>query len=284
MHKYFPHTSSDIETMLKKIGAKSLDELYKEIPEEIRLTRDYALPSSFTESEIREYFSKLGDLNIRLIPFAGAGAYDHYTPAVIPQLISRSEFLTAYTPYQPEISQGTLQYIFEFQSYISELTEMDCCNASMYDGATATAEAMFMAVAQAKKKNKILISQTVHPHILNVVRTYAKYKNIEISEIAEKNGITDKEDMQRQILAGDVAGVIVNNPNFYGIIEDYDGYADMIHAQKALFIMNNDPSTLSILKTPGEWGADIACGDGQSLGIPLNFGVLTSVTWLAPKN
>ena len=272
MHKYFPHTSSDIETMLKKIGAKSLDELYKEIPEEIRLTRDYALPSSFTESEIREYFSKLGDLNIRLIPFAGAGAYDHYTPAVIQQLISRSEFLTAYTPYQPEISQGTLQYIFEVQSYISELTEMDCCNASMYDGATATAEAMFMAVAQAKKKNKILISQTVHPHILNVVRTYAKYKNIEISEIAEKNGITDKEDMQRQILAGDVAGVIVNNPNFYGIIEDYDGYADMIHAQKALFIMNNDPSTLSILKTPGEWGADIACGDGQSLGIPLNFG------------
>lgn len=193
MHKYFPHTSSDIETMLKKIGAKSLDELYKEIPEEIRLTRDYALPSSFTESEIREYFSKLGDLNIRLIPFAGAGAYDHYTPAVIQQLISRSEFLTAYTPYQPEISQGTLQYIFEFQSYISELTEMDCCNASMYDGATATAEAMFMAVAQAKKKNKILISQTVHPHILNVVRTYAKYKNIEISEIAEKNGLPTRK-------------------------------------------------------------------------------------------
>lgn len=272
MYKYFPHTDADIRAMLQKVAVEKLDDLYAELPDAVRLKKEYDLPSSMTETEVRNYFKELGALNSPLVSFAGGGVYAHYSPAVIPQLLSRSEFLTAYTPYQPEISQGTLQYIFEFQSMIAELTGMDCSNASMYDGATATAEAMFMAVAHAKKKNRVLISQTVAPHVRRVVNTYAKFKGIEVGEIAEKDGITDLNDMQQKLAAGDVAGVIVSSPNFYGIVEDYTGVADRVHEAKALLIMNADPSALSILKTPREWGADIACGDGQTLGIPMNFG------------
>lgn len=272
MYKYFPHTDSDIKQMLERISVNSIDELFAEIPENVVLNKDYALPSSMSEIEIRRYFEKLGDKNKKLTVFAGAGAYDHYAPSVINPLISRSEFLTAYTPYQPEIAQGTLQYIFEFQSMICELTGMDCANASMYDGSTATAEAMFMAVANAKKKNTVLISSTINPNIAKVVKTYAKYKGVNVEEIAEKDGCTDKEDMQAKLASGDVAGVIVSSPNYYGIIEDYSGFSESIHASKALFIMNCDPSALAVLKSPAEWGADIACGDGQSLGMPLNFG------------
>ncbi len=271
-YKYFPHTEADIEQMLQRIGVGSLDDLYAEIPESVVWKKEYNLPSSMSELEIRNYFSELGKKNTSLTLFAGAGAYDHYAPSVIGQLISRSEFLTAYTPYQPEISQGTLQYIFEFQSMISELTGLECTNASMYDGPTATAEAMFMAVASAKKKNKVLISETVNPNIMQVVQTYAKYREVVLETIAEKEGCTDKADMESKLQAGDVAGVIVASPNKYGIIEDFTGFAESIHAVKALFILNADPSTLAVLKSPAEWGADIACGDGQTLGMPLNFG------------
>ena len=271
-YKYFPHTEADIEQMLQRIGVGSLDDLYAEIPESVVWKKEYNLPSSMSELEIRNYFSELGKKNTSLTLFAGAGAYDHYAPSVIGQLISRSEFLTAYTPYQPEISQGTLQYIFEFQSMISELTGLECTNASMYDGPTATAEAMFMAVASAKKKNKVLLSETVNPNIMQVVQTYAKYREVVLETIAEKEGCTDKADMESKLQAGDVAGVIVASPNKYGIIEDFTGFAESIHAVKALFILNADPSTLAVLKSPAEWGADIACGDGQTLGMPLNFG------------
>ncbi len=272
MYKYFPHTEADISAMLEKIGVSSLDGLYAEIPESIRFDRDYDLPRSMSECEVRDYFRELGNQNRPLVSFAGAGAYDHYAPSVISQLISRSEFLTAYTPYQPEISQGTLQYIFEFQSMISELTGMPCCNASMYDGATATAEAMFMAIANAKKRNKVLLSQTLDARTLAVVETYARFKGIEVAYIPERDGVTDKDAMQALLAADDVAGVIVKTPNRYGIIEDFTGFANEAHARKSLFILNADPSALAVLKTPAEWGADIACGDGQSLGMPLNFG------------
>lgn len=272
MYKYFPHTEADIEQMLKRISVNSIDDLFAEIPESVVLKREYDLPASMSEIEIRKYFENLGNRNKKLTVFAGAGAYDHYAPSVISPLISRSEFLTAYTPYQPEIAQGTLQYIFEYQSMICELTGMECTNASMYDGPTATAEAMFMAVASAKKKNTVLISQTVNPNVLKVVKTYAKYRGIHVEEIAEKDGCTDKADMQNKLASGDVAGVIVSSPNYYGIIEDYTGYSDAIHEAKALFVMNTDPSALVVLKSPAEWGADVACGDGQPLGMPLNFG------------
>lgn len=258
--------------MLDKISLSKMDDLFADVPESVVLKKDYDLPSAMSEIEIRNYFEKLGEKNKKLTVFAGAGYYDHYAPSAINALISRSEFLTAYTPYQPEIAQGTLRYIFEYQSMICELTGMDCTNASMYDGSTATAEAMFMAVASAKKKNTVLISQTVNPATIRVVKTYAKYKGINVVEIAEKDGCTDKADMINKLSSGDVAGVIVSSLNYYGIIEDYAGYADAIHEAKALFIVNADPSALAVLKTPAEWGADIACGDGQTLGIPLNFG------------
>lgn len=272
MFKYFPHTEADIKQMLDRISVNKMDDLFAEIPDKVVWKKDYDIPSAMSEIEIRNYFEKLGQKNKKFTVFVGAGHYDHYAPSVINALISRSEFLTAYTPYQPEIAQGTLRYIFEYQSMICELTGMDCTNASMYDGSTATAEAMFMAVANAKKKNTVLISQTVNPATIRVVKTYAKYKGIDVIEIAEKDGCTDKADMINKLSSGDVAGVIVSSLNYYGIIEDLNGFADAVHETKALFIVNTDPSALAVLKTPAEWGADIACGDGQTLGIPLNFG------------
>ncbi len=271
-YKYFPHTDSEMKKMLEVCGKRTLDELFDEIPESIQFKRDYDLPSEMSEVELRRFFSELGAENKPLTCFAGAGCYDHYSPAVISHIISRSEFLTSYTPYQAEISQGTLQYIFEFQSMMTELTGMEVGNASMYDGATATAEAMMMSVASAKKKNKVLVSSTLNPNVKSVLETYAKYQGIEIAYIAECNGITDKADFENKLSASDVAGVVVASPNYYGILEDYAGWADLCHSQKALLIMNCQASALGAIKSPGEWGADIAAGDGQSLGIPMNFG------------
>lgn len=271
-YKYFPHTEADIEAMLGKVGVKSLDDLYAEVPDSIRFKGDYNLPEEKSEMEIREFFDALGKENKQLTCFAGAGVYDHYTPAVVPNIISRSEFLTSYTPYQAEISQGTLHYIFEYQSMMAELTGMDISNASMYDGTTATAEAVMMAVAAGKKANNVLISETVDPKTLQVVKTYAKFHGIDLEMIAAKDGITDKEDMERKVAQGGVAGVLVQQPNYYGVVEDYTGYADAAHTNKALLIMNSVIADLAVLKTPGEWGVDIAVGDGQSLGIPMTFG------------
>lgn len=271
-YKYFPHTATELDDMLQVCGKHSLDELFDEIPEKIRLKRDYDLPSEMSEVEIRRYFSEIGAKNKSLTCFAGAGCYDHYSPAVIAQIISRSEFLTSYTPYQAEISQGSLQYIFEFQSMMTELTGMEVGNASMYDGATATAEAMMMCISAAKKKNTVLVSSTLNPNIKSVLGTYAKYQGINLVYLAEDNGVTDKSDFEAKIAGGDVAGVMVASPNYYGILEDYSGWADTCHAQKALFVVNCQASALGAIKSPGEWGADIAVGDGQSLGIPMNFG------------
>lgn len=270
--KYFPHTQQDIEQMLSVAGVKSMDELFGEIPQQLLFNREFNLPEAMSEVEIRNYFEALSKRNSNLICFAGAGAEDHYSPSVIAPIISRGEFLTAYTPYQPEISQGTLQYIFEYQSMICELTGMDVTNASMYDGTTATAEAMMMCVSIAKKRRKVLVSATVDPKVRRVAETYAKYQGIVIETIAEKDGVTDLADLEARLAADDVAGVILAQPNFYGIIEDYAGVADMCHARKAQFVMNAKLSALAVLKTPAEWGADIACGDAQSLGIPMSYG------------
>ena len=258
--------------MLEKIGVESIDDLYADVPESVKLKQDYVLPEAFSEVELRKLFEEMSMYNEPLTVFAGAGCYDHYAPSVVQNLIERSEFLTSYTPYQAEISQGTLHYIFEYQSMMAELTGMDISNASMYDGATATAEAAMMAFASAKKADKVLVSETIDPKTLRVVETYAKFHGIRIQPIAAKEGVTDREDMQRQLAEGGVAGVIVQQPNYYGIVEDYTGYADDCHKQKALFIMNSVAADLAILKTPGEWGADVAVGEGQSLGIPMTFG------------
>ena len=270
--KFFPQTKEEIEQMLKQAGMNSLDDLYADVPEQIRFRGEYDLPEPMSETEIRSLFEKLGEKNRRLTVSAGAGCYDHYTPAVVPNIISRSEFLTSYTPYQAEISQGTLHYIFEYQSMMAELTGMDVSNASMYDGSTATAEAAIMALASTKKTDTVLVSASVDPKVLNVVKTYAHFHGFNVELIAENDGATDKAQMDARLEKGGVAGVIVQQPNYHGIVEDFSGFADSCHAHKSLFIVNSVAADLALLKTPGEWGADVAVGDGQSLGIPMSFG------------
>ena len=272
MYKYFPHTQEDLQAMMEKAGVKTLDGLYAQIPENIRFRGDYQIPSEMSEMEVRDTFAKLGSQNEQLTCFAGYGVYDHYTPSVIPSLLQRSEFLTSYTPYQAEISQGTLHYIFEYQSMMAELTGMDISNASMYDGTTAAAEGMMMAVAAGKKQNKVLVSGTLNPKTREVLDTYALHQGIELVTINTKDGVTDIDDLKAKLAQGGVAGVMVQQPNVYGIVEDYTGFVEACHDQKALFIMDSVVADLAVLKTPGEWGADIAVGDGQSLGIPMLFG------------
>lgn len=270
--KYFPHTANDLQEMLRVVGVNSLDELYSEVPEELKFKKELDLPSAMSEMEVRETITNLSNSNCPTISFAGAGMYDHYTPSVVPYLAQRSEFSTSYTPYQAEISQGTLQYIFEYQTMMADLTGLDISNASMYDGSTATAEAMLMCVASAKKRNRVLISETFNPAVMRVVETYAKFHGVDLVKVPAKDGVTDMEAIRNLVEADDVAGVLVAQPNYYGIIEDFTGLADLCHAHKALLAINSVASTLGVLKSPGEWGADIACGEAQSLGIPLCFG------------
>ena len=272
MYKYFPHTDDDLKAMLEKVGVEKLDDLYAQIPESIRFRDDYKIPLGASEMEVRQAFELLGSKNKQLTCFAGMGVYDHYTPSVIPNLLSRSEFLTSYTPYQAEISQGTLHYIFEYQSMMTELTGMDISNASMYDGTTAVAEAMMMAVAAGKKQNKVLVSGCINPLTFEVLKTYALHHGVELEVLPIHDGTTSLDDVKARLAEGGFAGVIVQQPNVYGIIEDFTGFADACHEQKALFIMDSVAADLAVLKTPGEWGADIAVGDGQSLGIPMQFG------------
>ena len=271
---YFPHTEEDIQAMLARIGMKSLDDLYADIPKDVFFSDDkeYDLPSAYSEEEIRRRFAELESRNRNLTVFAGAGAYDHYAPSVISYLLQRSEFITAYTPYQAEIAQGTLRYIFEFQSMIASLTGMDCSNASMYDGSTAAAEAVMMALASTRKKTRVLVADTLPVNVRRVIDTYAKYRGINITTLAHVDGVTSLDAVKAELAAGDVAGLLVPAINKYGIIEDFTGFADAMHEQKGLFMVYADPSALAVVKTPGEWGADIACGDGQTLGMPMNYG------------
>lgn len=262
---YFPQTEEDIRAMLERIGAVSLDDLYSDVPQEFVFKKEYDLPAAMSEDEVRSFFEKLASDNRKLKVFVGQGAYDHYTPAVIPYLTSRSEFITAYTPYQCEISQGTLRYIFEWQSMICSLTGLDCSNASMYDGPTAAAEAMRMCVASTRKRNSVVVSSGLLPHVVATLKTYAKYAGI---NLVVSDNVT--EDIAEGVL--DLAGVIVPSINRFGVIEDHTGLADLVHSLGGLLVEYCDPSALAVVKTPAEWGADIAVGDGQSLGIPLCYG------------
>lgn len=262
---YFPHTEDDIKVMLERIGVGSMDDLYSDVPAEFIHRGEYDLPSAMSEEEVRAWFSDLASKNTSLKVFAGAGAYDHYTPSVIPYITSRSEFLTAYTPYQCEISQGTLRYIFEWQTMICNLTGMDVANASMYDGPTAAAEAVRMCVACTRKRNSVVVSSRLLPSVLAVLRTYARYSGINLVET---------DDVYEAVAEGtlDLAGVIVPSINRFGIVESHLGLADLVHGAGALLVEYCDPSALAVVKSPAEWGADIAVGDGQSLGIPLCYG------------
>lgn len=258
--------------MLERIGVGSLDDLYSDVPDKFIYRGEYDLPDAMSEQQVRSFFESLDKKDLHLKVFAGTGAYDHYTPSVIPYICSRSEFLTAYTPYQAEISQGTLRYIFEYQSMICALTGMDVSNASMYDGPTAAAEAMMMAVACTKRKARVLLSETLLPHVRKVVETYAKFHNVQLGYIPMKDGQTGLESMKEELAKGDVAGVIVPSLNRFGIVEDLTGFAEAVHEAKAIAVEYCDPSALAVVRTPGEWDFDIAVGDGQSLGIPMCFG------------
>ena len=226
MYKYFPHTPDDLQQMLERVGVDSLDALYADIPETVRFRREYNLPEALSEVEIRHLFDTMANYAVGgpLTVFAGAGIYDHYAPSVVQNIIQRSEFLTSYTPYQAEISQGTLHYIFEYQSMMAELTGMDISNASMYDGTTAAAEAMMMAVAAGKKQNKVLVSAGVNPKTREVLDTYALHQGIELITIPLKDGVTDFSLLTFHLSPlNDVAGVMVQQPNVYGIVTSSDG-------------------------------------------------------------
>lgn len=262
---YFPHTEEDVRAMLERIGVNSLDDLFSDVPADFVFKGEYDLPSAMSEQQVRDYFEKLASMNTKLKVFVGQGAYDHYIPSVIPYITGRSEFITAYTPYQCEISQGTLRYIFEWQSMICRLTGMDIANASVYDGPTAAAEAMRMCIACTKKRNSVIVAASLLPNVIDTIRTYARYSGINVI-VSEHVA----EDVAEGVL--DLAGVIIPSVNRYGIVENHAGLAGLVHGAGALLVEYCDPSTLAVLKTPAEWGADIAVGDGQSLGIPLCYG------------
>lgn len=273
MYPYIANRIEDEKIMLKAIGLETVEELFEDIPESIRLSRVLNLPRSKSELEVTRELEALAGRNRNLkelTSFLGAGVYDRYIPSIIKHIIGRSEFYTSYTPYQPEISQGTLQAIFEYQTMITNLLDMDTSNASMYDGATACAEAAMLAANNTKRKN-IIVSKSVHPEVRKVLATYMKTHEVGLIEADLTEGVTDIDKL-RILINKDTAAVIVQNPNFFGIIEDYSEVEKIVHENKALLIMNVEPVSMALLRTPGEIGADIAVGDGQSLGNSMNFG------------
>lgn len=274
MFPYIGITPDDEQKMLEAIGISSIDELFDDIPKEIALNRDLKLDEAKSELEVASYLTELSKKNCSLDDltcFLGAGAYDHYIPSIVDHIISRSEFYTSYTPYQPEISQGTLQYLFEYQTLICNLTGMDVSNASLYDGGTAIAEAALMAAA-VTRKNEIIISKTVRPEARAILKTYAHIQDLKIIEVDMKDGVTDLEKLD-SLINDSTATVIIQSPNFFGIIEDIEETAKITHkTKKTALITSVDPISLGILKRPGDLGADIVVGEGQSMGIPLSFG------------
>ncbi len=267
---YIPHSKTDRESMLEAIGTRSLEELFADVPESVRFP-DLNLPPALSEIEARGELQSLANSNFSIVDgscFLGAGAYHHFVPAVVDAVISRGEFYTAYTPYQPEISQGTLQAIFEYQTMICELTDMDVSNASHYDGATATAEAVITAVnVHRMKRRKVIVSPYLHPEYREVVRTYTQGMGLSI--VGDENGeATDLVDL----LDKDTACLIVQYPDFLGRVEDLSELAEAAHKVKALLIVVANPIALGLLKPPGEFGADIVVGEGQGMGAGLNFG------------
>ncbi|WP_110111299.1 aminomethyl-transferring glycine dehydrogenase subunit GcvPA [Bacillus sp. CGMCC 1.16541] len=273
MHRYLPMTEQDKKEMLETIGVSSVDELFHDIPERVRFKGEYKIRKAASESQLIKELTTLAAKNANVKEYAsflGAGVYDHYMPIIVDHVISRSEFYTAYTPYQPEISQGELQAIFEFQTMICELTGMDVANSSMYDGGTALAEAAMLSAGQTKKK-KVLVSQTVHPESRDVLKTYANGQYIEVVEIPSVNGVTDLEALKGE-MSGDVAAVIVQYPNFFGQIEPLKDIEQIAHQEKGMFVVSSNPLALGLLTPPGQLGADIVVGDAQPFGIPAQFG------------
>ena len=272
--RYLPHTKEDIESMLKVTGEASLDDLFNCIPDDLKTKDSIDIPQSLSEWELNAHMEELASSNIASKEykcFMGAGSYDHYIPAIIPYLISRSEFMTAYTPYQPEVSQGTLQGIYEFQTMVTELLGMDVATASHYDCGTALAEAALIALRKNRKANKIAVSSLIHPSHRQIIHTYISPAGYEIIEIPyTKEGLTDVGALENM---DDIAGIAVQSPNFFGNIEDLKAFKAAAEAKKVLFIVSFTESlAFGLLKNPGYFGADLVAGEGQSLGISKSFG------------
>lgn len=273
--RYLPMTESDKLEMLDVIGIDSTDELFSDIPEEIRFKGELNVKPAKNEYELMKELTVMSNKNVNLkdyTSYLGAGVYDHYIPSVVDHVISRSEFYTAYTPYQPEISQGELQAIFEFQTMIAELTGQPIANSSMYDGATALGEAVNLTAAHTKRK-KVLVSNAIHPESREVVKTYATGQHVEVVEIDHKDGLTDLEALERELDDDDVAGVVIQYPNFFGQVEPLAKVRELLNSnKKAMMVVSSNPLALGYLTPPGEFGADIVVGDTQVFGIPAQFG------------
>ncbi len=269
IYPYIPHTDEDRADMLKALGLSSIDQLFEVVGEDLLLEDSVPIAHRRTEDEVQRMIDSIAQRNIRGIPFLGGGSYDHIVPSTVKALSSLPSFVTAYTPYQAEMSQGLLQAIFEFQSMICEITSMDIANASLYDGSHAAVEAALLMVNAKRGAKRVLVSETIHPFTLKALKTWALGTEYEIVLIEEQDGIANLTDLE---IGDDVGGLIVQSPNRYGFIEDYTDVAETLHAHKALFAISCDPLSLAIQKTPGQWGADIALGDTQSLGLSLAFG------------
>ncbi|MGG4107253.1 aminomethyl-transferring glycine dehydrogenase subunit GcvPA [Paenibacillus lautus] len=272
-HRYLPMTDQDQADMLAVVGAETIEDLFADIPQAVRYNGVLPMSKRLGEPELLKHMRRLSDRNAdfdRYTSFLGAGLYDHHIPVVLNHVISRSEFYTAYTPYQPEISQGELQAIFEFQSYICELTGMKVANASMYDGSTALAEAAALASGATKRK-KIVISRAVHPEAREIVLTSARGLDLDVVEVGIVNGVTDQDALDAAI-TDDTAAVLLQSPNFFGCIEDVKSIEPLVHEKKALLVLSVNPLSLGLLESPGVLGADIVVGDAQPLGIPASLG------------
>lgn len=270
---YVPNTSSEQEEMLKKIGVSKFEDLLKSIPDDVRLKGKLNIPDSSSEYEVLKQIKDISNQNLSTedsISFLGGGSYDHFIPSVIPSIISRSEFITAYTPYQAEVSQGTLQAIYEYQTMICRITGMDVANASMYDGGSAAAEACLLAVNHNKRK-QVIVCEPFNPDYLHVINTICNGTEIEVIVISHNEGTIDLNKL-KDTISNKTAGVIIQNPNYFGFIEDAEEIGKEVKKVGALFIVSVDPISLGIIKPPAEYGADIVVGEGQSLGIPLSFG------------
>jgi glycine dehydrogenase subunit 1 len=270
---YLPLTDDDRQAMLQEIGAASVEDLFKDIPPAVRLKGELDLPPALSEMEALKHLSTLAQKNKHFqnaISFMGAGIYDHFIPSVIKHVTGRSEFYTSYTPYQPEVSQGVLQAIFEYQTMICQLTGMDVANASVYDGGTAVAEGAIMGCG-ATRRSKVLVSRSVSPFYRAVLKNYFHSRGLELEEIGLRDGCTDRDQLVA-LLGDDVATVVLQQPNFFGMVENMSGLSDLIHDHKAVFLVAADPISLGLLQTPAEYGADIVVGEGQCLGVPASFG------------
>ena len=272
MIAYLPHTEEDIQQMLAAAGISDIEQLFADIPRELVLNKPLEIPEGLPEFDVYRRMQALAACNrVDPVSFLGCGSYEHIIPAVVGHVLSRSEFYTSYTPYQAEMSQGILQAIFEFQTMICELTGLEVANASLYDGHTAVSEAAVLALNSVRRSDTILYSGTLHPFTRQVLKTHFSNLPVNLEEIPGKDGATDLEELVKKLRPG-VAGVVLQSPNWHGTIEDLSGLAEKVHENGSLLIVSANPISLGVLKTPGEWGADIAVGDTQALGLPSYFG------------